>query len=82
MNADLIDFSLTYWYKKIWDSPGILFPRVPVLYSAALDISRGSVNDHEAEKHRIEPRKRTAEAGYETPCDGKVGITGIVDLAS
>lgn len=48
---------------------------------AAGDITPGTVRNHAAEEHRVEPREGAVEAGDETPGHGEPDIGGVVDLA-
>jgi hypothetical protein len=76
-----MNIPVTYRNEQIRHTTRILFPIITVLSLALLDISECTVADHNSEEKRVKPRERAAEAGDKTPRDGKVQITGIVDLA-
>lgn len=62
----------TYGNKQVRNQSRILIPISSILGLAPLDISVRSVNDHAGEEERVEPGKRTAEAGDQSPGESKV----------
>ena len=72
----------TYGNEKIRNPPLILLPGITVLLAAAGNVTPRAVSNHAAEEDGVEPGEGAAEAGDQTPADSKVGVAGIVHLAS
>lgn len=48
----------THGNEEVWHAAFVLQPSFTVLSAAALDITQGTVSDHEAEEDGVEPRER------------------------
>lgn len=66
------DGGYTHRNEQVRNLSFILQPGFPVLGTATLDITQGTVADHARKKDGIEPRKGAGEASDETPVQSKV----------
>ena len=73
---------VTYRNEEIWDHLFILFPRITILSTAALDVSDTTVKNHDGEESRIEPREWRFETSNGSPCKSEEHIGGIMRFTS
>ena len=72
----------TYRDEKVRATSLILLPSIAILLLATLNITTGTVHNHESKEDRVEPRERRVEASDHTPAESKVHVASVVDLAS
>lgn len=72
----------TYRDEQIRNQLFILSPALSIFCPASLNIPPCSVQNHNSEEDRIEPREWTIKSSYQTPRKGEIDIARIVDLAS
>lgn len=72
----------SYRYEKVWYTSLVLLPRFTVLLTAPLDISGGTMDDHDGEKEGVEPWERAIEAGDQAPGKREVEVASVVDLCN
>jgi hypothetical protein len=72
----------TYRDEKVRATSLILLPSITILLLATLDITTGTMHNHETKENRVEPRERRVEAGDHTPTESKVHVASVMDLAS
>ena len=72
----------TYRDVEIRNQSFILGPSFAVLSPASLDVSDGSVHDHDRKEDGIKPWEGRVEAGHQAPREREEEIACVVDLAS